>query len=161
MSEAIELEQWWADIADELGVQAAYLHVHGMDWRGRTDGNEVVARAVATIAGLREELAEARASNTWLLDRCSERADERDAAIRQRDETDLYAGRCLQARNDKHEEVKALTAQLSELRERVEAAVARCQRTISAWNTNHDAVSNFRCEEASDLLAILSPPEGP
>ena len=57
MSEAIELEQWWADIADELGGQAAYLHVHGMDWRGRTDGNEVVARAVATIARLTAEIA--------------------------------------------------------------------------------------------------------
>ena len=147
MSEAIELEQWWADIADELGVQAAYLHVHGMDWRGRTDGNEVVARAVATIARLTAEIATFQA---MMLD-CEA---ERDALA-----ADLAALR---------EDNAFLTGQwhaaadgLAALRARVEAAVARCQRTISAWNTNHGAVSYFRCEEASDLLAILSPPEAP
>ena len=134
MSEAIELEQWWADIADELGGQAAYLHVHGMDWRGRTDGNEVVARAVATIARLREELAEARGAqiegwpgasvlNRWLR----EYRDERDSAL----------------------------ADLAALRGRVEEAVKLVKHNRAKW---FDATDFDR---SSALLAILAPPEGP
>ena len=135
MSEAIELEQWWADIADELGVQAAYLHVHGMDWRGRTDGNEVVARAVATIARLREELAAAH-----------------DEKIR----LSALAG-------DNLMRADSLAADLAALRGRVEEAVAwvRTHGFDPNWTGQHVNDAPNAAKVASSLLAILSPPEGP
>ena len=82
----------------------------------------------------------------------------------QRDEHDNCTGDCSSmccALAAAERERDSALADLAALRARVEAAVTRCQRTISAWNTNHDAVSDFRCEEASDLLAILAPPEAP
>ena len=113
------------------------------------------------------------------LDECRTMLDERDATIaRLTAEIATFQAMMLDCEAERdalaadlaalREDNAFLTGQwhaaadgLAALRARVEAAVARCQRTISAWNTNHGAVSYFRCEEASDLLAILSPPRGP
>ena len=202
MSEAIELEQWWADIADELGVQAAYLHVHGMDWRGRTDGNEVVARAVATIARLTAEIAtfqammleaerDALAADlaAW-KERCVAADRDRNALADQRDSLAASLEEAREERDKLAAEAEAFRtgmgngvtilptewldkerAELSELRARVERAVAAVVEkrradieftgsTGDGWAREDGWVAGL--QEAIDIMAaILAPPEAP